>query len=521
MTRPRHGAALCLAAAVTWIAAATTAQERGEDTRPPALPDPPEAVAPGWLSDTVTRPHGDVATSAERPGFRTLPIDAVELDAVGVLPRSITGLPADLWGATPTETLVRLFRAQPASGRPAALSFSRTLVLAELAPPRDAGEAEGALFLARLDMLLDRGALDPAMALMERAGPIQPAVFRRFFDVSLLMNHADRACTAMAANPDIAPTFQARIFCLARRGDWPAAALSFGTAEALGRITTEEGDLIARFLDPELFEGAAPLPYDPGLTPLDFAMRMAIAERPDTTGLPLAFVHADLSPLAGWRAQLDAAERLMRAGAIEPQQWFAIYTARVPSASGAVWDRVAAVQALDAALLAADTGQVAARLPTAFAQMQDAGLAVAFATVMADRLQRLPLTGEAGALARRIGLLSPAYEDVANRTVPQTALERLAFAVAQGEPPEAPRDADAAMRAVAAAFARPAPPFRYRWLIDNDRMGEAFLRALLVLSSREADPDDLTDALVLFRTVGLEDLARRAGLQVLLDRALE
>jgi hypothetical protein len=508
-----------LAVTLACVAGGALAQEGGPDASP-ALPDPPEAFAPGWLSDTVTRPHADVATSAARPDFRTLPIGAVDLDAVGVLPRSITGLPADLWGETPTETLVRLFRAQPASGRPAALSFARTLALAELDPPRDTEPGDGELFLARLDMLLDRGALDPAMALMERAGPTQPAVFRRFFDVSLLTGHADRACTAMAANPDIAPTFPARIFCLARQGDWPAAALSFGTAEALGRITEAEGDVIARYLDPALFEGEPPLPPDPDLTPLDFEMRMAIAERPDVTGLPLAFVHADLSPLAGWRAQLDAAERLMRAGAIEPQQWFAIYTARVPSASGAVWDRVAAVQALDAALLAGNAAEVAERLPEAFSQMQGAGLAVAFSTVMAERLQRLPLTGEAGAIARRIGLLSPIYEDVANRTVAQAPAERLAFDVARGQLPEVPQDADASMRAVAAAFAEPAPPFRYRWLLDNDRMGEAFLRALLVLSDREADYGDLTDALVLFRTVGLEDLARRGALQALLDRSL-
>jgi hypothetical protein len=520
VTRLPQATPLAIAAALCWTACAGVAQEV-EAPLSPALPDPPEVFAPNWLSDTVMRPHGDVATSAARPGFRTLPIDAVELDAVGLLPRSITGLPEGLWGATPTETLVRLFRAQPASGRPAALSFARTLALAELAPPRDADPDAGALFLARLDMLLDRGALDPAMALMERAGPTQPPVFRRFFDVSLLMAQADRACAAMAANPDIAPTFPARIFCLARQGDWPAAALSFGTAEALGRISTEEGDLIARFLDPELFEGEPPLPHDPGLTPLAFAMRMAIAERPDTTGLPLAFVHADLSPLAGWRAQLDAVERLMRAGAIEPQQWFAIYTARVPSASGTIWDRVAALQGLDAALLAGDTDQVAARLPGAFRQMQEAGLAVAFSTVMADRLQRLPLTGEAGALARRIGLLSPAYEEVANRTVAQSPSERLACAVAQGAPPEMAQDADVTARAVAAAFATPPPSHRYRWLLDNDRMGEAFLRALIVLADREADPGDLTDALVLFREVGLEDLARRGALQALLDRPLE
>jgi hypothetical protein len=127
--------------------------------------------------------------------------------------------------------------------------------------------------------------------------------------------------------------------------------------EALGRFEPLEADLVARFLDPELFEGEGPLPPDPALTPLSFQMRMAIAERPDLTGQPLALVHADLSELAGWHAQLEAAERLTRSGAIEPQQWFAIYTSRVPSASGGVWDRVASVQALDAALLAGDAAE--------------------------------------------------------------------------------------------------------------------------------------------------------------------
>jgi hypothetical protein len=247
-------------------------------------------------------------------------------------------------------------------------------------------------------------------------------------------------------------------------------------------------------------------------------MRMAIAERPDLTGAPLAFVHADLSPLAGWRAQLSAAERLTRSGAIDPQQWFGIYTARVPSASGGVWDRVAAVQALDAALLAGDSAEVAARLAPAFDHMQEIGLATAFSTIFAERLQRVPLTGEAGLLARRIGLLSPIYERVAQAAVPQTAAERFVFDIARGLPAD-PVPADDAMAvAVARAFASPLPGHRYTWFLDNDRMGEAFLRAALVLGDRDSDYADISDALVLFRSMGLEDLARRGALQLLLSR---
>jgi hypothetical protein len=507
------------AAAILWMLGtrAALAQDPVEEIMPPTLPDLPEAFAPSWLSDTVTRPHANVATSTARPQFEILPIDAVELDAVGLLPRSITGLPEDLWGTSETADLARLFRAQPTTGLPAALSLTEMLALAELAPPRGNEAPRGALFLARLDMLLARGALDPALALMERAGPTDPQVFRRFFDVSLLTGHGDRACRAMDANPDIAPTFPARIFCLARGGDWPAAALAFGTGEALGRFDPVEADLVARFLDPELFEGEGPLPPDPALTPLSFQMRMAIAERPDLTGQPLALVHADLSELAGWHAQLEASERLTRSGAIEPQQWFAIYTSRVPSASGGVWDRVAAVQAVDAALLAGNAEAVAESLPDTVEHMRQTGLSVAFATIFADRLQRVPLTGDAGLLARRIGLLSPIYEQIAQSAVAQDEGERIAFAVARGQPID-PGGRDAIRLAVAAAFAETPEPHRYTWFLDNDRLGEALLRAALVLSDREADPGDMGEALSLLRSVGFEDIARRAALQLLLDR---
>jgi hypothetical protein len=496
----------------TFGAGTALAQDPVEEVMPPTLPDLPEAFVPSWLSDTVTRPHANIATSTARPQFEILPIDAVELDAVGLLPRSITGLPEDLWGTSEVADLARLFRAQPVTGLPAALAFTEMLSLSELVPPSGADAQRGELFLARLDMLLARGALDQALALMERAGPTDPQVFRRFFDVSILTGHADRACRAMDANPDIAPTFPARIFCLARGGDWPAAALSFGTGEALGRFEPLEADLIARFLDPELYEGEGPLPPDPALTPLSFQMRMAIAERPDLTGAPLALVHADLSQLAGWHAQLEAAERLTRSGAIEPQQWFAIYTSRVPSASGGVWDRVASVQAVDAALLAGDAAEVGRRLPEAFAHMQEAGLTVAFSTIFAERLQRVPLTGDAGLLARRIGLLSPDYERIAQSAVAQNAAENgppspsRAASRSRWEPPSIPSTSP-----WPPPFRRNSGPMRYQWFLDNDRMGEAFLRAALVLSDREGDPGDIGDALILLRRRGVRGYRQPRG----------
>lgn len=476
---------------------------------------PEDFAPPAWLSDTVTAPHANVATSAAPRTITAMPIGAVRLDAVGLLPRSITGLPADLWTNSEPSALADLFLRQPVEGLPAIQAFTEMLALAELDPPQNAGR-EATLFLSRIDMLLNRGALEQARELIERAGPTNPTVFRRWFDVSLLTGKADRACAAMRANPDIAPTYPARIFCLARSGDWPAAALSLGTGEALGFIAAEDAALMTRFLDPELFEGEPPLPPEAEMTPLHYEMRIALGERPSSTSLPLAFAQSDMADLAGWRAQLDASERLMRAGAIEPGQWQNIYLSRVPSASGSVWDRVDALQAFDMAMLARDPQAIAESMPAAVEAMRSVGLLVPFATLYAEALSRQPLTGEAAELARKIALLGPRYEALAQSTVPQSPIERRLFAIATGRAAPALPDDGPTEAAVVAAFAAITPPERYAHLLQTGRLGEALLSASLVLSSEGSDLDDLADALRLFRAAGLEDVARRAALQLLL-----
>jgi hypothetical protein len=119
-------------------------------------------------------------------------------------------------------------------------------------------------------------------------------------------------------------------------------------------------------------------------------------------------------------------------------------------------------------------------------------------------------------LARRIGLLSPLYETVAQSALPQSREEAFHFALARGQAASPPEGADLTTRAVAAAFADSAPAHRYEWFLNNDRLGEAVLRATLVLSDKGRDPGDITDALALLRSIGLEDLARRSALQLLL-----
>lgn len=476
-----------------------------------------------WLSQSVNespvaaQPKTNVAESVVSGNIAVTTLGGIRKDSVGLLPPAVSGLPRDFWAGSSTETITRLIGALKTDSLPELLTLGERILLAELDAPDGAGNG-ATLLIARIDKLLDLGALEQAQALLERAGPDNAALFRRWFDVSLLSGHAEHACSAMQAAPGFAPTLEARIFCLARSGDWNAAALSLATGETLGFIAPADADLIARFLDPDLYEGEPDLPPPVPLTPLKFAMREAIAQPRPPGALPLAFAAVDLRRSAAWRSQLEAGERLVRSQAIDARILIEAYTARKPAASGGIWNRAAAIQALDLALLSSDGAAVARALPGAYAAMREVALEVPFAKYFDERLAALALPQTASGTALRVALLASNYETAPKRFDPatQTAANRFLLGLARGNvhglaPPGTLGEA------IAAAFLRPMPEGELFDFLTQKRLGEAVLKAILMLKDEAfADPGDVQMALSTLRAVGLEEVARRTAIQLLL-----
>lgn len=470
-----------------------------------------------WLQQqpTVTLDMGLTTEAAENdfsvetPMVTVSPLGEKTLDTVGLLPPSVTGLPTTLWANSDANRISELIEDQRPEVLPAMQALLYTLLLAEADPPRDAGTQNAAL-LARIDKLIEMGALEQAGALIERAGASTPALFQRWFDVTLLMGEEDLACTALMKAPHLAPDYAARIFCTARSGDWRAAALTLDTAKALGLISEEMDALLLRFLDPELFEGEPMLTAAGDPSPLKFRLYEAIGEGQTAASLPRPYAHADLRDTAGWKAQLEAAERLARTAALHENRLLGIYSERRPAASGMIWDRVAALQAFDASLAKGDAGAVADTLPSAWAAMHQVHLEVAFARLYGSELLKLPLQGTTARLARDIALLSADYERAA-----QTGPRDFLAGLARGTPPRSPTDPQ--HRAIADAFHSAGVPQDLSTMLARGQLGEVILSAMSLMDAGAAgDLQALTEALATLRAVGLEDTARRAALQVAL-----
>ncbi|WP_417269844.1 hypothetical protein [Celeribacter sp.] len=484
-----------------------------------------------WISQTLEQPRAVAKPAAQTPpkpsdisenalpeDITVRPLGEINIDATGLLSAASTGLPRGLWGASTATDLARRITTIAARSDllPASRRLLNTLILTELDPPVASG-GDGRLFRARLDALLAQGLLDEADAMMARSGTTDPTIFRRSFDTKLLLGTENEACAQLTSTPGLSPTLQAKVFCLARTGDWNAAALTLETSDALGLIDEEQSELLARFLDPELFEEDPPLkaPQDP--SPLTFRLMEAIGEPLPTVTLPLAFAQSDLRSTNGWKARATAAERLARVGALDPNRWLGIWTEHLPAASGGIWDRIDALQRFDIALSTNNPVATAHALGPVWEEMRRSGLQTVFADLYAARLNAMPLSGAEAEIAFEVALLSKDYEVLGvDYDATQSDRVTLLKSLASGEVP-ATRPRDNLERAILDGFRHDGVPVRLKGLVDSRRLGEAILRAIELLEGGAAgDYDELSDALQFFRSVGLEATARRAALELLL-----
>ncbi|WP_050531520.1 hypothetical protein [Pseudaestuariivita atlantica] len=482
-------------------------------TRPPLdIPVIPPDATP------VAKPPVDeppVTDDATRPRVQVQPLGAVTPDAAGLLAPGVTGFPLTLWRGTGFDTLTPLLQALDTGASPVMQRLMLRLLLAEANPPLGVPTA-GAFLAARADKLKAMGAVDQALALVERAGIDGPDLFDVYFDLALLTDQTDAACTRLAAAPHLARDYAARVFCLARDGDWQAAATVLNTAALLGAISDDRAQLLALFLDPELAEEVDPPAIPRRPTPLDVRLYEALGLPIAPTDLPPGHSVRDLGGDAGWKAQIDAAERLTAVGALPPSRLFGFYLARRPSASGGVWDRVAAVQRLQTALDEGRDAAAGAALLRAWPMMRDARLDGAFAQHMAPALLNANLSGAAREVALDVTLLSDMYETAAAGLA--TGERAFAAALATGDSPGMDKAAATATeKAVARGFGTlPLPP-ALASLREEGKLGELILRAMaLYLAGQTGDPREAGDAIATFRAVGLEDVARQAGFELLL-----
>ena len=483
---------------------------------------PPPLSAIDWLSNSVAEEAAPPSATAETPlaaapaAVRVMPLDTPVIDATGLIGPESLGVPQDIWGRSSAGDLAAaLSRLNLGPDSPPTIGrFMAKLLQVRFDPPIDAA-VDDRFFYARVDRLLEKGHLETAGALIEATGLNDPQLFRRRFDIALLTGTETEACRDIETTPELSPTYPARIFCLARLGQFDVAALTLGNAETLGILTEDEDALLLYFLDPELFEGE-PIPSTPSVpTPLQFRLYEAIGERIATDGLPVPFAHADLSNDVGWKARLNAAERLAASGAIPFERLLDVYQEREASASGGVWQRVSAVQSLARAVDTRDRQRIVDALPSAWDAARTAEYAAPFSTWIMPTLRALEEPGSVSHLAFEIALTAE-DADVAARFANQSLEDRFLLSLTNNRIGTEPAG-DALGRAVLRGLSAVNAGSTFEALISDDRRGEVLFRALDQLANgADGNPDTTAQSLAALRRIGLADLARQIAVELIL-----
>ena len=246
----------------------------------------------------------DVTDSGTVPSVSVDLLDTAAPRRVGLAPPNITGLPDTIWASSKGRALARDIKSMPRLHLPALQSLYYTLLLAEAAPPTTGADI---FDMARVDALMDLGALDPALALIEQSGPSQsPTHFARYFDMALLAGTDASACAILRDKPHLSPSKSHDIYCTARAGEWDTAVLLLGTGRVLGLVPDDMAKALERFLDPDLFEGEPALATPKTPDPLSFRLYQAIGTPIPARVWPLVYANADLADTAGWKAQVEA-----------------------------------------------------------------------------------------------------------------------------------------------------------------------------------------------------------------------
>ena len=433
-------------------------------------------------------------------------LNSSEYQAIGLLPIYVTGIPTTIWRNSSFDDLEYSFKTMPTFSYSPIQELVYSLLLAEARPPLN--EPSRYAFLeVRLDRLLNYGAVDPAIALVERASPVPERMIPQLFDISLLSSNNFPICEPVFQNTENRDLQAELIYCYARKGDWLTAHLILETEKVLGDLSDHEISLLSRYLEVDFnVDLSALLPPPDSITPLEYRLYEAIGEPIPAEYLPIQYSQSDLSGENGWRAQVIAAERLSLTGAIPENQILGIYTNHSPGASGGMWDRIKVINDLDAAL--DDKENLEKSFQDAWKVFKQTDQLTVFAKLFGLRVFEENLSPKSKKIAANLLLLTNNFKITEGYWDPSD----IRFGLTAGDFSQV-KVSDETEKIILQIFTEPSVPFLVEQKLNQGKLGEVILNALLQFElGIEGNLKDFSESLSTLNLIGLESTARRAAL---------
>ncbi len=358
-----------------------------------------------WLADKINDPPEFFTLSNEKSGdyqdknpeisLNHLP--GVSKNSIGLFGGERLGLSINIWSGENETQIADAVQQIPRSELFYLNRLLKRVLLVEADPPITDTKSDfsGQAFLrARILKLITMGALDEAEELIESANPISDTkLLDLWSNIAFLTKRVDEFCNMILERPSEKEFLTHKIICLARSGDWNAAALALATYSSIGDIDENLERLLINYLDHEAeleikseeicLEGLPVVVYL-----CDFS-----GIRPPDNELPLGFLYTNLSRSKSLRTRISASEEFVKSGALNPTILFSNYKIKRPSTSGGVWARVKLVQELDQEFSMEESEQLELlrNLSLAVQEFMQVHLLAQFAKVYGKKIQNIEL----------------------------------------------------------------------------------------------------------------------------------
>lgn len=327
-------------------------------------------------------------------------LDPNNLNSVGIISTQITGIDSRIWKETNEKELFHLLTTLPNLNFYSARTFLKRILISETLPPiSHSGLKSGQFYLlAKLDKLIEMGALDEAETTILQVQQFSTELFSRWVRIAFLTGRISKLCKKLKKEPGLSQNLSVRVICLKKLNDWDAAALTLSTASNLELIDRDREKLLVYFLDPTLIPVDELILNVTKFDEIDFYILILanqIKTKLQTTESKYLYVMFKNS--FNTKTKIEAAELLAISKSISGSTLFDIYRNNNINGSTGIWKRMIAIKNLDLTLRRNNEKGVIIALNNAVNEMFFGNLLPLFAAEYSDKLSRYsPKTNREG-----------------------------------------------------------------------------------------------------------------------------
>lgn len=326
-----------------------------------------EGISPSeWLNSKIkNQPAFTVLPEKPKKNYGTGKVEesslgGINLNSVGLISVENTSFPGNIWNSSSEKLLAQKVNEMPEFELSSVNKLFKRLLILDTEPPINSigSKNMGSLFLiSRIDKLIEFGAIDEAETILDYIKNPGFELLKRKMDVALINGRLQGICKEIKSHSHSTVFLKFKILCLAREGDWNAAAIIFSVGSTLKLFTPIEKKLLLNFLDPEINIEIEKKEISKNLSPINFYLFLSRNSLPNSKNLSPKYNYYFKEIGTPLMTRIEASEKLVKKFSMNAHHLFSLYRSSSQNLETEKSTLIKSIVELDNALKGDDKGK--------------------------------------------------------------------------------------------------------------------------------------------------------------------